>query len=69
MPLINMVIFGKEWNRENDIHGAYKALMQCFEWSKFNYKKDRPIVMSDVCDGYPDVKQCIDQLLKIKRGV
>lgn len=49
-----------------DIHGAYKAMMQCFERSKFDYKKDRLIVMGDVCDGYPDVKQCIDELLKVK---
>ncbi|MFH1385027.1 MAG: metallophosphoesterase, partial [Candidatus Omnitrophota bacterium] len=50
-----------------DIHGAYKALIQCFERSKFDYKKDRLIVMGDVCDGYPDVKQCIDELLKVTR--
>ena len=49
-----------------DIHGAYKALIKCFERSKFDYKKDRLIVMGDVCDGYPDVKKCIDELLKIK---
>ncbi len=49
-----------------DIHGAYKAMMQCFERSKFNYKNDRLIVMGDVCDGYPDVRQCIDELLKLK---
>jgi hypothetical protein len=30
-----------------DIHGAYKALMQCFELSEFDYKKDRLIVMGD----------------------
>jgi len=24
-----------------DIHGAFKALIQCFERSKFDYKKDR----------------------------
>ncbi|MDP2943458.1 MAG: metallophosphoesterase, partial [Candidatus Omnitrophota bacterium] len=49
-----------------DIHGAYKALVQCFERSKFDYQKDRLIVMGDVCDGYPDVLQCIDELLKVK---
>lgn len=49
-----------------DIHGAYKALLQCFERSGFDYKKDRLIVLGDVCDGYPDVRQCIDELLKIK---
>ena len=49
-----------------DIHGAYKAMMQCFERSKFDYKRDRLIAMGDVCDGYPEVRQCIDELLKIK---
>ena len=49
-----------------DIHGAYKALLQCFERSSFDYNKDRLIVLGDVCDGYPEVKQCINELLKIK---
>ncbi len=49
-----------------DIHGAYKALMQCFERSKFDYKKDRLIILGDICDGYPYVKQCISELLKVK---
>jgi len=49
-----------------DIHGAYKALLQCFERSGFDCKNDRLIVLGDVCDGYPDVRQCIDELLKIK---
>lgn len=48
-----------------DIHGAYRALMQCFERSKFDYEHDRLIVLGDVCDGYPDVKRCIDELLKV----
>jgi len=30
-----------------DIHGAYKAMMQCFERSKFNYEQDRLIVMQN----------------------
>ncbi len=49
-----------------DIHGAYKALTQCLERSKFNYTQDRLIMLGDVCDGYPEVKQCIDELIKIK---
>ncbi|MEI6437267.1 MAG: metallophosphoesterase [Candidatus Omnitrophota bacterium] len=49
-----------------DIHGAYKALLQCFKRSGFNYEKDRLIVLGDVCDGHPEVRQCIDELLKIK---
>ena len=49
-----------------DIHGAYKALIQCFERAQFDYEQDRLIVMGDVCDGYPEVKQCVGELLKIK---
>ena len=49
-----------------DIHGTYKALLQCFERSGFNRIKDRLIVIGDVCDGYPDVRQCIDEFLKVK---
>lgn len=49
-----------------DIHGADKALVQCLERSSFNYTEDRLIVLGDVCDGYRGVKQCIDELLKIK---
>jgi len=41
-------------------------MMQCFERSKFDCEKDRLIVMGDVCDGYPEVKECIDGLLQIK---
>lgn len=49
-----------------DIHGAYKALVQCLERTGFDYTKDRLIVLGDVCDGYPEVRQCIDELLKVK---
>ena len=49
-----------------DIHGAYRALLQCFQASGFNEKKDRLIVIGDVCDGYPDTRQCIDELLNLK---
>lgn len=49
-----------------DMHGAHRALLQCLERSKFDHARDRLIVLGDVCDGYPDVKQCIDELLKIK---
>ncbi len=49
-----------------DIHGAYKALVQCFERSGFDHDKDRLIVLGDVCDGYPEVRRCIDEMLKIE---
>ncbi len=49
-----------------DIHGAHNALLQCLERSEFGYAEDRLIVLGDICDGYPQVKQCIDEMLKIK---
>lgn len=49
-----------------DPHGAYKALLQCFERSKFNYEEDELIVLGDVCDGWTQIKECVDELLKIK---
>jgi serine/threonine protein phosphatase 1 len=49
-----------------DIHGNHKALLQCLKRSKFDYKKDTLIVLGDIVDGYPDTKQCFDELMKIK---
>lgn len=49
-----------------DIHGNYKALIQCLKRSKFDYKKDKLIVLGDVCDGYPETPECIEELFKIK---
>jgi len=31
-----------------DIHGSFKALKQCLQRSKFNYQKDRLIVLGDI---------------------
>ena len=52
-----------------DIHGAYKALCQCFERSGFDKDNDRLIVLGDVCDGYSQVKEVIDELLSLKHCV
>jgi serine/threonine protein phosphatase 1 len=52
-----------------DIHGGYKSLMQCFERSKFDYQNDKLIVLGDVCDGWSETKECIDELLKIKHRI
>lgn len=49
-----------------DIHGNFKALKQCLKRSKFKYKRDTLICLGDVCDGFPFVKDCFDELLKIK---
>ncbi len=47
-----------------DIHGAFRALLQCLERSRFNLSKDLLIFLGDVCDRGPETVACIDQLLK-----
>ena len=49
-----------------DIHGAYKALKQCFKASGFDYENDQLICLGDVCDGWPEINKVFDELLKIK---
>ncbi len=49
-----------------DIHGGYKALLQCFERSSFNYEEDELVVLGDVCDGWSETKQCVEELMKVK---
>ena len=49
-----------------DIHGAYKALLQCLERSGFDYEKDQLISLGDVADGWSEVPEVFDELLKIK---
>lgn len=48
-----------------DIHGAFKALIQCLERSNFDYKNDQLICLGDVCDGWPETNQAMEELLKI----
>lgn len=52
-----------------DIHGAFKALLQCLERSGFNYDTDSLIQLGDVADGYPQVYDCVEELLKIKNRI
>lgn len=49
-----------------DIHGAYRALRQCLERAAFDYENDHLISLGDVADGWPETRQCVDELLKIK---
>lgn len=49
-----------------DIHGTYKALKQCLERSNFNYEEDTLIQLGDIADGYSEVYECVEELLKIK---
>jgi serine/threonine protein phosphatase 1 len=52
-----------------DIHGAYRALVQCLERSSFDFDNDKLIFLGDVADGWPETSQCVDHLLKIKNLV
>lgn len=52
-----------------DIHGAHKALVQCLERCGFDRTKDRLITLGDVCDGWPEVKECVDELLTIENRI
>lgn len=49
-----------------DIHGCYKALLQCIEESRIDNEKDTLIVLGDVVDGWPYVKETVDELLTFK---
>lgn len=50
-----------------DIHGGFRSLLQCFERSNFSYIDDHLICLGDIVDGFPETKQCIDELLKVKK--
>lgn len=49
-----------------DIHGRHKELVEVLKKSKFDYDRDRLIVLGDVCDGGYDTYKCVEELLKIK---
>jgi len=48
-----------------DIHGAYKAMMQCFERANFDPQTDRLICLGDVCDRGPEIREVFDELCKL----
>lgn len=50
-----------------DIHGAYRALQQCLERSSFDHENDMLIQLGDVTDGFDEVYECVEELLKIKK--
>lgn len=49
-----------------DIHGAHKALVQVLKAAKFDYNNDRLICLGDVADGWTEVPECIEELIKVK---
>ncbi len=52
-----------------DIHGAYRALVQCLERCEFDYENDKLIQLGDITDSFPEVYECVETLLKIKNLV
>lgn len=52
-----------------DPHGNYKGFMQVMKSSGFDYEKDRLICLGDVVDGWGQVPELIEELLKIKNLV
>jgi len=52
-----------------DIHGAFKALLQCLARSGFDYENDLLICIGDVVDGWHEAPMCIEKLLTIKNLV
>src|SRR5512145_2661891 len=52
-----------------DIHGAHRALIQCFERSGFTPQEDLLICLGDLCDGWPEVDKVFDELLGIQNLV
>lgn len=52
-----------------DIHGAYKALIQCLERSGFDSKTDQLIQLGDIVDGYPEVFEVMETLLSIPNKI
>ena len=49
-----------------DIHGAHRAMMQCFERSGFDREQDLLVSMGDLGDGWPDTDKVFDELLTVK---
>ena len=52
-----------------DIHGAHIPLQQCLNRCNFDYNDDLLITIGDVCDGWPYVYECVEELLKIKNRI
>ena len=45
-----------------DLHGSYKALLQCLERSGFRPEEDSLYSVGDIADGYPDTYECLSFL-------
>lgn len=52
-----------------DIHGGYRALMQCFERSGFDNETDQLVFLGDAVDGWSEAPECVEELRRIKNLV
>lgn len=50
-----------------DLHGGHKALLQVIERSGIDKENDTLIFLGDVADGWPEVPECVEELLTFKR--
>ena len=46
-----------------DLHGGFKALIQCLKRANYDPLKDQLLFLGDVCDGWSETKQCVDFIL------
>lgn len=49
-----------------DIHGGAKALIQVLEQANFDKNVDKLIALGDVCDGWSETPEAIEELMSIK---
>lgn len=52
-----------------DIHGGYRALVQCFKRSNFNPAADKLIFLGDATDGWSESPECVDALMQVNNLV
>lgn len=52
-----------------DIHGAFLALKECLEMVQFDYDRDLLVQIGDIADGAPQVYECVEELIKIRKLV
>ena len=49
-----------------DVHGSAKALQEVLDLVDFNYEEDLLISLGDIADGWGEVPECVEILLKVK---
>ena len=52
-----------------DPHGNFKGVVQATLRSGFKPQEDRMIILGDICDGFSEVRECIDLFLRWKNVI